>query len=85
MHAELSIVGFDLSYGLRTLVIQEKLPVRLFFDRGVRHVGFENFLKSDRAAAGPTTAVRRGKGLMKIDVQDVDAEIARPRNPHHRV
>src|SRR5207244_9617797 len=46
---------------------------------------FEDLLYRDRAGAGSAAAMWRRKSFVEIDVKNIDAEISRPCNPHHRV
>src|SRR5438067_8101428 len=85
MHAELPVVRLDLSDRLRTLIIETVRTVRFPLDNGMRQKRFEDLLYRDGAGAGSAAAMWRGKSFVQIDVKNVDAEISRACNPHHRI
>src|SRR5437016_107336 len=46
---------------------------------------FELLSTTTWAAAGTTTAVRCGKGLVQVEMDDINAHITGPRHPYQRV
>ena len=52
------------------------MPSGLVDDDGRGQEGLENLLAGDGAGAGTASAVRRGEGLVQVEVHDVDAEVA---------
>ena len=50
-----------------------------------RQEGLDAVGDGDRAGAGAAAAVRLAEGLVEVDVDDVEAHVARARVAHHRV
>ncbi len=70
---------------LRTIMVQDKHSIRpTNHDRsGLERL--EMFLETNRTRSRTTTAVRRREGLVQVDVNDVDADVAGTRMTHDRV
>ena len=52
---------------------------------GIGKKRLQDLLHSDGARAGSASTMRRCECLVQIDMQDIDAEIAGPRDADHRV
>ena len=83
-HAEVAVERAHAADGALALEIPRPLAADLLQSRR-RQEGLERFLHGHRAGAGASTAVRRGEGLVQVEMHHVDAEIAGPRDSHQRV
>ena len=76
---EVPVKGEHATDGVRCLVDQVISPVG-FFHPGHRQEGFQVFDHSDGAGAGSAAAMGGGKGLVQVEVDDVNAQICRFNN-----
>ena len=81
----MSVVCLDLADGLWTIVIESIGTVRRLLNDGVGKKRLESLRHHDRTRAWSASSVRCRERLVQIDMQHVDAEIAGPRDSHHRI
>src|SRR3546814_7221749 len=62
---------------LRRFLLDEGVVIVLLLDEGKRREGRQCFGEDDGTRTGPASAVRRGEGLVQVDVHRVNAEVAR--------
>src|SRR6476661_248734 len=74
--AEISAEGFYPTDGVRAHLFEGEAAIFFFGENRDGAERLKDFFHRDRASAGTAAAVRRRKGLMKIEVHDVNAEIA---------
>ena len=67
------------------LVVQREAAVGPARDDRDRQVGGDPLGDGDRAGPGAAAAVGLGEGLVQVEVHDVEAHVARPREAHDRV
>ena len=60
-------------------------PVGLADDPRLRQEGAQRRLHAERPGSGTAGAVRRGEGLVHVDVDAVEPEVSRSRDPEQRV
>src|SRR5438105_1026607 len=65
--------------------IVEVIAVTVAFDGGCGEEVDEASVHANRAGAGPATAVRCREGLVQIEVHDIEAHVAGPRDADQRV
>ena len=70
---------------LGALVLELEAAVRAPCEQRHRQIGGDALGHGDRAGPGPAAAVRLREGLVQVEVHDVEAHVARPRDAHHRV
>src|SRR5205085_5970537 len=70
---------------MRTVVLEAEAAVVMPYDRRHRQERLEDVAHRDGPAARATAAVRLRKRLVKVDVNDVEAHVARPRDAADRV
>src|SRR5207244_12123508 len=70
---------------MRTVVIESVSAVGFAFDNRIRQKRLENLLYRHRPGTRAASSVRRGKGLVQVDMKHVDPEVPRPRHSHQRI
>ena len=65
-------------HGARPVALEVERPIVPAHEDGHRQVRLERRPDRDRAAAWPAPAVRLAKRLVEVDVNDVEAHVARP-------
>ena len=83
-HPEIAVIGVDPADRARPVVVPP-VPVSHPFQNGGGKVGREILTHAEHSASRPAAAVRRGKGLVEVDVREVESHRARIREPDHRV
>ncbi len=83
-HAEVAVVRTHLADALRSLVIEEE-AIAVALDGGRGKEVDEALADADRPGARATTAMRRREGLVQVEVDDVEAHVARARHPDQSV
>ena len=82
---EVSVKGLDPADGARTVMIKRVTPVIAPLHGRGGQEGFQHPFDRHGAGARPAASVRRGEGLVQIDVEDIRSEVSRPCNPHQGV
>src|ERR1700730_16406517 len=75
-HAEVAIEGPDLSDRLWPLVFEAEAFIGPLYG-GDREEGHQMGLHANRSGARAAAAVRSGEGLVEVEVDDVEAHVAR--------
>ena len=84
-HAEVAVEHADAANGLRPVVVEAERAVGVLRDDGRGKKWLQDFFARHRPGARTAAAVRRGEGLVQVQVHDVDAEIAGARLAAERI